>query len=76
MLHPSDSEETIEVVNVQLRMLSHKRLYGVVIVYRIARADELVCPSDVLDDLPIVGQVGELSNICFDGLGEHVSYSM
>ena len=76
MSHSRNREETIEVVDLHVRVLLHERVHRFVVMERVAWTDELVCPSDVLDDLPIVGQVGELSNICFDGLGEHVSYSM
>ena len=59
MSHPSDRKETVEVVNVHLRVLGHKRLYGVVIMYGVARADKLVSPSNIVDHLSVVRRASE-----------------
>ena len=68
MLHTRNGEETIEVVNVEFRMLRHERVYRLIVMERIAWADELVSPTNVVDHFAIVGLSRESSEIWVDGL--------
>ena len=54
MLHATDREEAIEVIDVQHGMLSHKPLHGLVVVNRVSGTYELVRPSNIMNQLSIV----------------------
>ena len=68
MHHTTYGEETIEIVNIHARVLVHEGMHSLVIVERVARADELVCPADVLDDLAIVRRASESGDVPLDRL--------
>ena len=54
MLHATDSEKSVEVVDVHFRVLGHETMDRLIIVYGVSRADQLVGPPHVVDELPIV----------------------
>lgn len=68
MVHTRDDEEAVEVVDVHLRVRLRELVDGLVIVDGIAGADELVCPADVLDELPVVLWSRECRQIWVDRL--------
>ena len=54
VLHPTNGKQPIEIVNLHLRILSHEPIDRLIVVERIARADELVSPPHVVDDLAVM----------------------
>ena len=55
MLHASDDKEAVEVINVHVSMLRHEPVHALVVEDRVSRTDKLVRPSDVVQQLSIVG---------------------
>ena len=55
MLHATDSEKSVEVVDVRASILCREVLDSLVVVDTAARTDDLVRPSDVVQQLSIVG---------------------
>ena len=68
MLHSSHHEQPIEVVDVHYRMLSHEAVDRFVVVDRVARANDLIAPSSVLDNLAVMRWSDERRNIRVDSL--------
>ena len=68
MSHTREKEQTIETVDVEVGMLVHERVHGFVVMNRVAWADELIRPADVVDDLPIVSGPSESGEVRFDCL--------
>ena len=64
MVHAGHEEQAVVVVNVHGRVRKREPVDGLVIVDTVAWADELVGPSDVLNEFPLVlrpskgGEVG------------------
>ena len=71
MHHPTNGEQTIEVGDIQVRIGLRERMHGLVVVHRVARADELVGPSYVVDELPVVRGCSEGREVDVDGLEKH-----
>ena len=68
MSHTGEKEQTIEIVDVEVGMLVHEGMHGFVVMNRVAWADELIRPADVMDDLPIVSAPSESGEVRFDCL--------
>lgn len=69
MIHTRDGEEAIEVIDIQVSIRAEELVNGLVVVNCVARADELVRPSEVLDQLSIMLGSYECSDVRVDRLG-------
>lgn len=54
MLHPRDCEQPVEVIDVRTPATAREVLDTLVVVDATTRTDDLVCPSDVMEELPAV----------------------
>ena len=73
MVHPRDSEQPIEVAQLPVRVGLIETLHRVVVEHRVARADQLVGPADVVQQLPVVRRPGERGQVrarCLRGASE------
>ena len=68
MLHPTNREEAVKVVNLELRVLRHESMHSLIVVNGVPRADELIRPTDVVDQLPVVGCACKSRDVGVDGL--------
>ena len=68
MLHASDDKEAVEVINVHVSMLRHEPVHALVVEDRVSRTDKLVRPSDVVQQLSIVGRSNEARDVWRDRL--------
>ena len=68
VLHPTNREEAVEVVNLELRVLRHESVHSLIVVNGVPRADELIRPTDVVDQLPVVGCACKSRNVGVDSL--------
>ena len=63
--HPRDGEQPIEVFHLQLRVVLREVSDGLIVIQRPNRSDELVGPSDIMDELSVVRRASERREICF-----------
>ena len=70
VLHTANSEQAIEVVDLHGGMFCHETVHCLVVMHRVSRTDELICPANVVYKLPIVGRAGEPRNVWVDCLCE------
>ena len=69
MFHPGDGEQPIVVINVYTGQIGDRKvLDAVVIVYAAARADDLVGPPNVVQELSVLLRPSEYSQVSFDRL--------
>ena len=73
VLHATNWEEAVVIVNIHVSVLRHEAMHSLVIVQRVARTDELVRPPDVVDKLSIVRRGSETCNVRSDRLCALVS---
>ena len=73
MLHSSHREQTVVIIDVHLRVLVHKSMNGLVVVDRVARADEVVIPSHVVNHLSLVRRPSKFRYIRADSLRGGIS---
>ena len=73
MSHATHGEKTIEIVDIHSRVFLHEGMNSLIVVQRVPRTDELICPSDVVDDFPIVGRTSEFRDVRVDGLRRELS---
>ena len=73
VLHTANSEQAIEVVDLHGGMFCHETVHCLVVMHRVSGTDELICPSDVVDDFPIVGRTSEFRDVRVDGLRRELS---
>ena len=68
VLHPTNREEAIKVVNLELRVLRHESMHSLIVVNGVPRADELIRTTDVVDKLPVVRCACKSRDVGVDGL--------
>lgn len=76
MVHTRDGVQTIEVVDIQLRIGRHERVDSLVVVQRASGADNLVGPADVLHHLAVSFRTHERSQVWTDSLKDATSADM
>lgn len=68
VVHAGHEEEAVVVVDVHRRVRARELVDGGVVVDAVARADELVRPADVLQQLPVVLRPRERGQVRVDRL--------
>lgn len=70
MRHTRHRKQTVRIIDVQVGIGLHERMNGLIEMYRIAYADELVRPPNILQDLSLARRTNERSQIRIDHLDE------
>lgn len=73
MVHSGNREEAVEIVDIHMRVRSRPFVHGLVVMDRVAGADELVRPAHVLEQLAIVLGASEGCEVWRDCLKRYAS---